>query len=219
MTMKRVRTGECHAISMNGDYVCFRKKKYTEPFISLRHSNAAETKPLSRLQSTRMFTRGPVNPSTLPHMRYSCSSHVVEALTSFSPPGATSCCKHVGFSRCRCHNENNHLYHFIFKVKWYGSGETSRFACSCMKGMVSASIEKKNKKKLLFKEKRRQLRGNKAQAEELKNSPRLHVCLLPLQLCCVCVCVFTARVWITCVGLLYVLFSPCVCVCVYKLVL
>lgn len=86
MTMKRVRTGECHAISMNGDYVCFRKKKYTEPFISLRHSNAAETKPLSRLQSTRMFTRGPVNPSTLPHMRYSCSSYVVEALTSFSPP-------------------------------------------------------------------------------------------------------------------------------------
>lgn len=80
-----------------------------------------------------------------------------------------------------------------------------------MKGMVSVSIEKK-KKKMLFKEKRRQLRGNKAQAEERKNSPRLHVCSLPLQLRCVCV--FTARVCITCVGLLYVLFSPCVCLCV-----
>lgn len=83
--------------------------------------------------------------------------------------------------------------------------------------MVSASIEKKLK--IVVQRKRRQLRGNKAQAEELKNSPRLHVCSLPLQLCCVCVCVFTARVCITCVGLLYVLFSPCVCVCVYKLVL
>lgn len=213
MTMKRVRTGECHAISMNGDYVCFRKKKYTEPFISLRHSNAAETKPLSRLQSTRMFTRGPVNPSTLPHMRFSCSSHVVEALTSFSPPGATSCCKHVGFSRCRCHNENNHLYHFIFKVKWYGSGETSRFACSCMKGMVSASIEKKLK--IVVQRKKEAVAWKQGSSWGTEKQPEAS-CLFAAfaTLLCVCVCVYGTCVNNMCGSPVCTFFPMRVCLCV-----